>query len=167
MAVVQRQRPRVSPSPHRRGPVRKRHLVLIRGGRSTERRGSSGRRKPAARRKVARTPTARFAAAASVVVMGFVFGLVMLHILLAQASFRLEALHRRVADEEARHRRMRHEIAVAESPARIAEAAAGLGLIEPQERRYVVVPFDEAPLGPELAEEQGSDRLKAVLGKQP
>lgn len=85
----------------------------------------------------------RFVATASAVLMAFIFGLVMLHILSAQASFRLEGLHERVEREEARYRKMRYEVASAESPARIADAARGLGMVPPAQRRYIVGPPGE------------------------
>lgn len=176
------------------------HLVALPGGkdsRSREFRGTRGARKgkskplrtPKRRRndkKTARVASTlfvplsrplsssgvRFVATASAVLMAFIFGLVMLHILSAQASFRLEGLHERVEREEARYRKMRYEVASAESPARIADAAKGLGMVAPAERRYIVGPGGgEDEPSPQVAgrpsegSESGSEQLgmKALL----
>lgn len=141
---------RTSPSRTRRkNPTGARpHLVAIQGGRGRRTQRTRLRTKARAFQRFpaasVSAPGMRFVAAASAAVMALIFGLVMLHILSAQASFRLESLHERVAREEVRHRQMRYEIAAAESPGRVAEAARSLGLVQPAERRYIFGP------GPEL-----------------
>lgn len=136
MATAPRYRTRPVPARRSRG-----HLRVIPGGR---------RSRPAPG-KVVRTSQrmprvqVRFAAAASAVVAAFVFGLVLLHVLLAQSAFRLQGLQGQVAREESRYREMRYRVATEEAPSRIAGAASGIGLVVPQEQRYLVAPSKEAP----------------------
>jgi hypothetical protein len=106
-------------------PRPRRHLRLIPGG------------APEPKARPAR-PGIPFVAVASVAVGALVFGLVFLHIMLAQNSFRLADLQSKVAVEQDRHLRMRYQIAGAESPGRVADAAKSMGLVAPADRRYVV-----------------------------
>jgi len=85
-------------------------------------------------------PTIAFAAAVVATIATFVFGLVLLNIYLAQSSFTLADVQSRAQQEEAKYRRMRFEVARAESPERVAEAAAQLGLVPPAEQQYLTEP---------------------------
>ena len=69
-----------------------------------------------------------------------VFGLVLVNIALAQSSFELGDLQKKVADQQERGRRLRYELARAESPERVAEMAAGLGLVSPESEHYLQGP---------------------------
>ena len=69
-----------------------------------------------------------------------IFGLVLVNIFLAQSSFRLSDLQGRVAEQEARHRQLRLEVAKAEAPERIAQTAAELGLQAPGKQEYILGP---------------------------
>lgn len=126
--------PRRSPQPPARS--RRGHLRLVRGG------GALRDDKPAPR---AKRPELRFAAAAAAVVAAFVFGLVLLHVLLAQSAFRLQTLQKQVAEEQTRNRLMRYSVATSESPARVADAAGGIGLVIPAQQRQLVV--QQPPMG--------------------
>jgi cell division protein FtsL len=69
-----------------------------------------------------------------------VFGLVLVNIALAQRSFELGDLQNKVAEEQERGRRLRYELARAESPERVAEMAAQLGLVSPESEHYLQGP---------------------------
>ena len=69
-----------------------------------------------------------------------VFGLVLVNITLAQSSFELGDLQKKVADQQERGRRLRYELARAESPERVAEMAAQLGLVSPESEHYLQGP---------------------------
>ncbi|MGH2706576.1 MAG: hypothetical protein ACRDJ4_16270 [Actinomycetota bacterium] len=73
-----------------------------------------------------------------------VFGLVLLNVLTAQASFRASELSDSVEREEAQGQRLRQEVAIRESPERVAEAARSLGLVPP-ERQIVLPPASDEP----------------------
>ena len=69
-----------------------------------------------------------------------VFGLVLVNIALAQRSFELVDIQSKVAEEQERGRRLRYELARAESPERVAEMAAQLGLVSPESEHYLQGP---------------------------
>lgn len=138
MASVPRRRPRPTDA-----PARRRHLRVIHGGRS-DRRTRSSRPPSKAKASSARRPAARLVIAAGLVVAAFVFGLVVLHVLLAQSAFRLQTLQQQILEQEALVRQRLYEVASAESPVRITEAATEIGLVVPQEQRYIVSPDTRA-----------------------
>jgi cell division protein FtsL len=164
-----------------------RHLKLIRGGggrahdplaRGVKRKSrSSGARVRAPRvgkvrlSKRINALSARrgiaLAAVASLILSLVVFGLLLLHILLAQSSFQLETVRKRVAFEEERNRRMRFEVAGVTSPARVAEAARSLGLVVPKQYHYLVAPTNGADVESGETALIERDSLKAVLSKRP
>jgi cell division protein FtsL len=69
-----------------------------------------------------------------------VFGLVLVNIFLAQSSFRLSDLQARVAEQETRYLELRFEVARGESPERIVQKAAELGLGAPEKQEYISGP---------------------------
>jgi cell division protein FtsL len=69
-----------------------------------------------------------------------IFGLVLVNIALAQSSFELGDLQKKVGEEQERGRRLRYELARAESPERLAETAAQLGLMSPESEHYLQGP---------------------------
>lgn len=156
--------PRPHPHPARRSD---RHLRVIPGGRKPSRAGS--RRTPPARRPrpVTLRPGIRFAVAATIVIAAFVFGLVLLHVLLAQSAFRLQSLEIEAAGEEARYRQMRYQVATAEAPARVAEAAAGIGLVVPEQQRYLLARGSVGVAGNTKVEDEDRSELKALLQREP
>jgi hypothetical protein len=74
------------------------------------------------------------------VASGVVFGLVLVNIALAQSSFQLADLQKRSAEQQARSRQLRFEVAKAESPERIAQVGAELGLVAPERQQYLQGP---------------------------
>lgn len=141
-------RSRVPPRPARR------HLRLVAG----EADSAASRRRPET--GAARLP---FVAIALLAVALFVFGLVILHILVAQGSFRLQDLQSKVREEEGRRRQMLYQVARAESPVAVADAAARLGLVVPDSQRYLLGPPDKV-LPARGGGDSGSEEIKAILG---
>lgn len=70
-------------------------------------------------------------------VAAVVFGLVLLNIYVAQASFQLSDLERKAAELQTEQRRLRYEVARAESPERIVEMGNALGLVAPLSQVYL------------------------------
>lgn len=129
--AMKKQRP---PSPRPR-------LRLIVGGASSEQDG----RKPRPRRseakasKAARSkPRLRFVAISAFLVLAQIFGLVLLNIYIAQNSFRQLDLQAEIQAQDLRFERTRFEVARAESPDKVAAAAAGLGLVIPQHQEFIL-----------------------------
>ena len=94
-----------------------------------------------------------------VVVSGVVFGLVLLNIHVAQNSFHLSDLQRQAAELQAEQRRLRYEVAKAESPERIVEMGATLGLVAPASQEYIEGPSLMAggrPTEPDVAAQADS-----------
>lgn len=138
-----------SPRPRTRAPRRRRHLVVLPGGRAGERVPVRRRRKPSRGipplgwgRLTRSRPGVRLVVVSTMVVAALVFGLVLLHILLAQSSFELERLRQQVANEEKRSRLMRYEVAHQTSPARVAEGAAQAGMVAPSDQRTLIAPTE-------------------------
>jgi cell division protein FtsL len=92
------------------------------------------------RQKSKRRVKAMALAAGIVAAAAVVFGLVLVNIFLAQSSFRLSDLEGQVAEQEARYRQLRFEVARAESPERIAHIASRLGLRAPDKQEYILGP---------------------------
>jgi cell division protein FtsL len=88
---------------------------------------------------------ARFAAGvAGLFVMAALFGVVGLHIMLAQNQFRLDRLNTQAAAEQARYERLRLQVDQLESPQRIVDTAEQkLGMLLPSSVTYLTPP---APL---------------------
>lgn len=143
-------RSRVPPLPARR------HLRLVPG----EAGSAATRRRPESGTARAGLP---FVAIALFAVALFVFGLVILHILVAQGSFRLQDLQSKVREEEGRRRQMLYQVARAESPVAVADAAARLGLVVPDSQRYLLGPPDKV-LPARGGGDSGSEEIKAILG---
>jgi cell division protein FtsL len=74
------------------------------------------------------------------VVSGVVFGLVLLNIHVAQTSFHLSDLQRQAAELQTEQRRLRYEVARAESPERVVEMGTALGLVAPADQVYLEGP---------------------------
>jgi cell division protein FtsL len=74
------------------------------------------------------------------IVSAVVFGLVLLNIYVAQASFELADLERRATELQTEQRRLRYEVAKAESPERIVEMGTALGLVAPTSQEYLEGP---------------------------
>jgi cell division protein FtsL len=71
-------------------------------------------------------------------VSAVLFGLVGVHVMLAQGQFRLDRLNARSAVEEAKYQRLRLEVDQLEAPQRIVATAEGkLGMVPPAAVRYL------------------------------
>lgn len=151
MAMSSRQVPARRSQPQRTRTDRPR-LRVIPGGAVATSPASAGRTAPASTRRIAPKslsiqigrPAIAFAAAMVVTVAAFVFGLVLLNIYLAQSSFNLAQIQSNAIREEAKYRRMRFEVARAESPEKVAEIATQLGLVPPESQEYLVGPSNPA-----------------------
>lgn len=77
---------------------------------------------------------------AMLLVSAVVFGLVLLNISVAQTSFQLADLQRRASELQGEQRRLRYEVAKAESPERIVEMSTSLGLVVPSSQEYLEGP---------------------------
>jgi len=84
-------------------------------------------------------PSARFLfLAASGVVLAVAFGLVYLHVVMAQRQFRLDDLNTRVAQEQAQYQQLRLQVAQLSSPQQIISTAEGkLGMRQPDSVSYL------------------------------
>lgn len=138
-------------APARRAPAPRRsrrdHLRVIPGGKS----GASVKiaKKRAPRKGRVNLP---FLVTCTLAVALCVFSLIFLNIMVAQRSFRLAELQSQVAEEEAKYREMRLKVATAESPEKVSEAAAVIGLVVPSQQKYIVGP-------PEVVELAEQDQL--------
>lgn len=81
-----------------------------------------------------------FAVLTFVIVGGLIFGLVILNIMAAEASFRLEELRQRTAQEEVVYRDTRYQVASRESPQQVTKAAETIGLVVPEKQEYILAP---------------------------
>ena len=79
------------------------------------------------------------------VVAAFALALVMLHVLIAQAQFRLDGLQREASHQQATYEKLRLSVAQLESPARIVSIAEGeLGMQQPGSVTYLPAPSAKA-----------------------
>jgi hypothetical protein len=69
-----------------------------------------------------------------------VFGLVGVHVLLAQNQLRLDQLNARAATQEVTYERLRLQVAELESPARIVREATDRGMVMPPGVTYLLPP---------------------------
>lgn len=76
----------------------------------------------------------------SLVVVLALFGLVLSRTTLDEGAYELAELTQEIAEAQTQNQRLRLEVARLESPARIAPAAAELGLVYPTERLLMTVP---------------------------
>lgn len=152
-------------APARSGQLQRPRLKVIPGGAAAR---TAGGRTPGVTKHRGR-PSARlkFAVASAVMVCSLLFALVLLNIMVVQSSFKLADLQSSVLQEQADYRRMRYEIAQAESPARVAEAAGALGLRVPDRQEYIIGRPGSTPikgLASSGEDAKGDGELKAVLG---
>lgn len=71
------------------------------------------------------------------------FAIAVAHTVLVQGQIRLDALDAQLTTEQARYQVLRKEVAEAESPARVVDAAQALGMVAPDDLVYLQP--DEAP----------------------
>jgi cell division protein FtsL len=81
-----------------------------------------------------------------------VFGLVGIHVMLAQNQFRLDRLNTRAADQEAQYQRLRLQVDQLEAPQRIVATAEGkLGMVPPAGVTYLTPSAPVSVPGPATA----------------
>ncbi|MGI9194732.1 MAG: hypothetical protein ACR2FO_09550 [Actinomycetota bacterium] len=131
---------------------------------------AKARRKPTPQARPAVRPQARYrpaGVATAIALFGllasFIFGLVLLNIYVAQTSIAFDALQTQVADQQDEHRRLRYEMAVAESPGRLAEAVAQMGLVAPDYQERLAGPTEGTVSSPQTQELAAEDDLKPFL----
>jgi hypothetical protein len=107
-----------------------------------------------------------FLLVAFVVVGTLVTGIVSLQALVAQTSFRMQALTRRSSELEESYGRLKLELARLSSPDRIVREAHRLGYGLPEEVRTLPVAGGRQP-DPSLREDQPAFSLKPILGGGP
>lgn len=141
--------------PHKEAASSGPSLRVLKGGARHGRVGASGRYRPSG---------VAFVAVGLGAVGAFVFGLVLINIYVAQSSFRMVNLQEQVARQEASYRRMRYEIARAESPARLAEEAERIGLVVPEHQEYIAG-RELLPIVHRGPAKGSQEALKALMGK--
>ena len=106
---------------------------------------------PGERSAVAKRRRARLLAALTVTIFAsMVFGLVFVHVILAQNQLRLDRLSTRAAADEVTYERLRLEVAQLESPSRIVKDATDRGMVTPPGVTYLV-PSSTSPTSPASA----------------
>ena len=89
---------------------------------------------------------ARLLAGATVAIFAsMVFGLVFVHVVLAQNQLRLDQLTTRAAAEQVTYERLRLQVAQLGSPARIVSEATNRGMVTPPGVTYLVPPRPPTP----------------------
>ena len=76
-----------------------------------------------------KAPGMPFIVFASVLVGAAIFALVVLHVMVDQASFRMDTLESQVTSQQAQLRELRYAVSVQEAPARVATLASQAGLV--------------------------------------
>lgn len=77
----------------------------------------------------------------AIVVVVSLFALAALHALLAQGQERVDAINKKVGEEQADYQRLRRQVAELESPQRVVDEAIGrLGMTEPTNVDYLTPP---------------------------
>jgi len=102
--------------------------------------------------------------ALAITVAASFFLLISSRIALDRSAFVLEDVEGEIATQEARYWDLRLEVTELQSPSRIADLAAEMGMVYPVSLRTIAVPGLGEP-GPGI-EERWAD-LKALLGAQP
>jgi hypothetical protein len=87
-----------------------------------------------------RAPGMPFIVFASVLVGGAIFALVVLHVMVDQASFRMDTLESQVTAQQAQLRELRYAVSVQEAPGRVAALASQTGLVPATQIQTLVGP---------------------------
>jgi len=77
---------------------------------------------------------------ASVLVGAAIFALVVLHVMVDQASFRMDTLESEVTAQQAQLRELRYAVSVQEAPGRVAALASQAGLVPATQIQTLVGP---------------------------
>jgi cell division protein FtsL len=104
----------------------------------------------------------RAVAAAGVVVLLSLFGVVVAHVVLTQNQFRLDELRGRSSTRQAEYDRLRLQVAELESPDRVvADAQQRLGMVAPAKVTYLSPTVEEPGMAGMAAAGPGRDRPAA------
>lgn len=87
-----------------------------------------------------RAPGMPFIVFASVLVGAAIFALVVLHVMVDQASFRMDTLESQVTTQQAQLRELRYAVSVQEAPGRVAALASQAGLVPAAQIQTLVGP---------------------------
>ena len=87
-----------------------------------------------------RAPGMPFIVFASVLVGAAIFALVVLHVMVDQASFRMDTLESQVTAQQAQLRQLRYAVSVQEAPGRVATLASQAGLVPATQIQTLVGP---------------------------
>jgi hypothetical protein len=82
---------------------------------------------------------------ASVLVGAAIFALVVLHVMVDQASFRMDTLESQVTRQQAQVRELRYAVSVQEAPGRVANLASQAGLVPATQVQTLVGPGQTTP----------------------
>ena len=88
------------------------------------------------------------------------------HTVLVEGQVRLDELDAQLVAEQARYQELRTEVAVLESPTRIVEAANEMGMVTPDDLRYLQPPPDASAAGPTTGDDHEPAADPAV-GDEP
>ena len=87
-----------------------------------------------------KAPGMPFIVFASVLVGAAIFALVVLHVMVDQASFRMDTLESQVTAQQAQLRQLRYAVSVQEAPGRVAALASQTGLVPATQIQTLVGP---------------------------
>ena len=87
-----------------------------------------------------KAPGMPFIVFASVLVGAAIFALVVLHVMVDQASFRMDTLESQVTAQQAQLRQLRYAVSVQEAPGRVATLASQAGLVPATQIQTLVGP---------------------------
>jgi hypothetical protein len=82
---------------------------------------------------------------ASVLVGAAIFALVVLHVMVDQASFRMDTLESQVTRQQAQVRELRYAVSVQEAPGRVANLASQAGLVPATQVQTLFGPGQTTP----------------------
>jgi hypothetical protein len=92
-----------------------------------------------------KAPGMPFLVFASVLVAAAIFALVVLHVMVDQASFRMDTLEKQVTTQQSQLTELRYAVSVQEAPARVAGLAAQAGLVPATQIQTLVGPGATTP----------------------
>ena len=95
---------------------------------------------PAQSLRLTKAPGMPFIVFASVLVGAAIFALVVLHVMVDQASFRMDTLESQVTAQQAQLRQLRYAVSVQEAPGRVATLASQAGLVPATQIQTLVGP---------------------------
>ena len=150
-ARAPRRSPRPQPQPR---PVAPREIAASAAAPAT----AAPKREPVARPDLEVVPPHRrtrarlgvFGGIAVVLLFGSLLGLAIFHSVLVQGQLRLDQANREIAQEQARERELRLQVAQLGAPERVLAAAEARGMVQPNDRKYLpaVVPGTVVPAPP-------------------